>query len=47
MMDKPVYFYILLLDSGHFYTYIKDFGFDKWFKFNDMNVNVETKQKVF
>ncbi|CAD8083486.1 unnamed protein product [Paramecium primaurelia] len=34
-------------NSGHFYTYIKDFGFDKWFKFNDMNVNVETKQKVF
>ncbi|CAD8166466.1 unnamed protein product [Paramecium pentaurelia] len=34
-------------NSGHFYTYIKDFGLDKWFKFNDMNVNVETKEKVF
>ncbi|CAD8082254.1 unnamed protein product [Paramecium primaurelia] len=34
-------------NSGHYYTYIKDFRLDTWFKFNDIHVCVETKEKVF
>ena len=47
MMVKPVILYSILLDSGHYYTYIKDFRLDTWFKFNDIHVCVETKEKVF
>ncbi|CAD8205429.1 unnamed protein product [Paramecium octaurelia] len=34
-------------NSGHYYTYIKDFRRETWFKFNDIHVGVETKEKVF
>ncbi|CAK57501.1 unnamed protein product (macronuclear) [Paramecium tetraurelia] len=34
-------------DCGHYYTYIKDFGLNKWFKFNDIVVQEVTKEKVF
>ncbi|CAD8202909.1 unnamed protein product [Paramecium octaurelia] len=34
-------------DCGHYYTYIKDFGLNKWFKFNDIEVQEVTKEKVF
>ncbi|CAD8113472.1 unnamed protein product [Paramecium sonneborni] len=36
-----------MANSGHYYTYIKDFRLNKWFKFNDIHVTEETKQKVF
>ncbi|CAD8115843.1 unnamed protein product [Paramecium sonneborni] len=34
-------------NSGHYYSYIRDFHLEKWFKFNDAHVGIETKEKVF
>lgn len=36
-----------MANSGHYYTYIKDFSLNKWFKFNDIHVTEITKEKVF
>ncbi|CAD8097227.1 unnamed protein product [Paramecium primaurelia] len=36
-----------MANSGHYYTYIKDFRLNKWFKFNDIRVTEETREKVF
>ena len=42
-----LFIYIIILDSGHYYTYIKDFTSNKWFKFNDTRVTEEKEEKVF
>lgn len=44
-MEWQVYF-LQKIDSGHYYAYIRDFKLAKWFKFNDIHVSEEKREKV-
>lgn len=45
-MDKQVCVSISKIDSGHYYAYIYDAPIKKWFKFNDIHVTEEQKERV-